>query len=325
MKFQQLALKTELPKWRASMPVFAMAPAPVKQRHAVARKMADHLQLGELRAVELEHGLMLASKRGDITVFHASGAMWARDATANADANDELRDWPDLVSSTTGSADGGLTLSADAAKRLISMTDDLLGSFDLLSREAGPASVQLEQVGLLDAKGNELKRGAGQATVKYGYSIEGIAARGAGAKTLAFAEPGGASGSASRLAGVFHAWRPLGEAVEIKMPTLEASFDVALLHDPELERYAQAGHAITITRLELVYLALPAFMRQSHLFPVFQVEGEVAKGKLGEAFNFGRFHHVVSPKDYEAAGVYGPYLSMNPDGISPRAGRGVLN
>jgi hypothetical protein len=323
MKFQQLTMKTELPKWRASMPVFAMAAAPIKQRHAVARKLADHLQLGDFRAVELEHGLMLASERGDITVFHASGAVWARDATASAKEKSEMRDWPGLVSGATGSAGGDFALSPDAAKQLISMTDDMLNSFELLGREVGPASVQLEQVGLLDAKGNELERGAGQATVKYGYSVEGIAARGAGAKTLAFAEPG--DSGAARMAGVFHAWRPLGEQVEIKMPSIEAAFDVALLHDPELDRYAQAGHAIAITRLELVYLALPAFMRQSHLFPVFQVEGEVAMGKLGQAFNFGRFHHVVPAKDYEAAGLHSPYLAMNPDGISPRAGRNALN
>ena len=40
-------------------------------------------------------------------------------------------------------------------------------------------------ISLLDAKGKELKRGAGQATVKYGYSVEGVAARGAGADAFA--------------------------------------------------------------------------------------------------------------------------------------------
>jgi hypothetical protein len=327
MKFQQLTLKTALPAWRAAMPVFAMAPPPLEQRRASARKLGDGLKLGNLRAVDLEHGLMLASERGDITVFHASGALWARDATATAEAKDEMRDWPGLVSPTAAALD--FTLAPDAAKRLTSMTDDLLRQHDLLGREAGPASVQLEQVGLLDAKGKELKRGAGQATVKYGYSVEGVAARGAGAKTMAFAEPGGASSGTPigtpRLAGIFHAWRALGDAATVKLPSLEEALAVALLQDPELDRHAEAGHGVVITKLDLVYLALPAFMRQSHLFPVIQVEGEVAKGRLGEAFNFARFHHVVPPQAYASAGLHGPYLTMNPDGIAPRAGRNELN
>ena len=99
---------------------------------------------------------------------------------------------------------------------------------------------------------------------------------------------------------------------------MAAALAVALLQDPELDRHAEAGHAIDITRIELVYLALPAFMRQSHLVPAIQVEGEVAKGKLGEAFNFARFHPVVPPEDYAKAGLNGQYLTVNPDGIAPR-------
>lgn len=323
MKFEQLTLKTRLPDWRASIPVFAMAPPPLEERRATARRLGDGLKLGTLRAAELEHGLVLASERGDITVFHASGALWARDATATADAKDEMRNWPGLVPATAAGQD--FTLSADASKQVASMAQDLLRQHSLLGREAGTASVQLEQVSLLDVKGKELKRGAGQATVKFGYSVEGVAARGAGAKTLMFAEPAGTSSAAPRVAGVFHAWRALGEAVAVKLPSLEAALSVALLQDPELDRYAEAGHVIQINQLELVYLALPAFMRQSHLFPVIQVEGEVAKGKLGDAFNFARFHHVVPPGDYAAAGLYGPYLSLNPDGITPRPARNVLN
>ena len=322
MKFNQLTMKTKLPDWRASMPVFAMAEPPLQARRAAARKLGDTLKLGDLRAVDMEHGQVLGSPRGDITVFHASGALWARDATATADAKDELRDWPGLAAPAAGA---DYALSPDAAKRLSAMVTDLLRPLDLLGREAGPATVQLEQVSLLDAKGKELKRGAGQATVKYGYAVEGVAARGAGAKTMVFAEPGGPTGAAARMAGVFHAWRPLSAAVAVKLPSLEAALAVALLQDPELDRHAEAGHKVEITKLELVYLALPAFMRQSHLFPAIQVEGEVAKGRLGEGFRFARFHHVVPPEAYAEAGLHGPYLTVNPDGIAPRAGRNDLN
>jgi hypothetical protein len=88
--------------------------------------------------------------------------------------------------------------------------------------------------------------------------------------------------------------------------------------DPELDEYAGAGHRVQVTRLELVYLALPAFMRLTHLFPAFQVEGIVSEGPKGISFHFGRFHHAAPPQAYAAANAYGPYLTINPDGISPK-------
>lgn len=92
---------------------------------------------------------------------------------------------------------------------------------------------------------------------------------------------------------------------------------VGLLMDPELERYSAAGHKIQLHKLELVYLALPVFMQQAHLFPALQIEGEVSEGKLGIGFHFGRYHHVAAPRAYAAADLYGAYLSGNPDGIAP--------
>jgi hypothetical protein len=178
--------------------------------------------------------------------------------------------------------------------------------------------VQLEQVAQLDAKGKEIAHGAGQATIKFLYAVGGVPVRGAGAKTLAFAEP--ASGQA-RVSGVFHAWRTIGKEAAIKLPSTEEALGVGVLTDPELDQYHAAGHKIQITRLEFVYLALPAFMRQSHLFPAFQVEGTVSEGTLGISFHFARFHHAVPPRAYAAADLYGPYLTVNPDGIRPAAAK----
>ena len=47
---------------------------------------------------------------------------------------------------------------------------------------------------------------------------------------------------------------------------------VGLLTDPELDRHSASacGHKIELTRLELVYLALPALMSRSHLCPAFR-------------------------------------------------------
>ena len=82
--------------------------------------------------------------------------------------------------------------------------------------------------------------------------------------------------------------------------------------------YQRAGHKIQVKRLELTYVALPAFVRQTSLFPMFQVEGEVSAGKRGPAFRFARYHHAVPPANYRAAGLFDPYLAVNPDGIVGR-------
>ena len=184
----------------------------------------------------------------------------------------------------------------------------------MLGKEHASATVQLLQVAHLDNQGNEIEYGAGKATVKFGYAVEGRRVQGAGAKTLAFAVP---RPSATYIFGIFHAWRNLGQATTVKLPSIEKALGVGLLSDPELNLYHQAGHELRITRLELVYLALPAFMRQSHLFPAFQVEGQVSEGKNGIGFNFARFHHAAPPSAYNAAGLVGPYLTINPDGIKP--------
>jgi hypothetical protein len=129
---------------------------------------------------------------------------------------------------------------------------------------------------------------------------------------MAYVEP-------SQLAMVMHAWRPLsGKAVALKLPrSLEASLAIGLLVDPELETYARAGHSLKVTQLEMVYLALPAFVRQSHLFPMWKVQGEVGEGKLGIGFRFARFHHAATPQAYAEAGLHAGYLARNPDAIAP--------
>jgi hypothetical protein len=312
LKLSTLEIKTKLPELPASLPVFALAAPALEERRGAIARLGEHFKLGALRAVELDHGVVHASERGDVTYFHASGAVSARDATVTQGASDEFRKWSGLVETTT---DGQrMALNPDAAGRLIAQAKELLGPLGLLGKEAASASVQLDQVAQLDAKGNELAHGAGAATVKFDYAIGGVAVRGAGAKTLAYAEPDSAQ---SRFSGLFHAWRVPGQGTALKLPGLEEALGVGLLTDPELTRYGAAGHKIQITRLEFVYLALPAFLRQSHLLPAFQVEGIVSEGKLGIAFHFGRFHHAAPPRAYAAANLYGPYLSINPDGIAP--------
>lgn len=310
LKIGDLDIKAKLPELPTSIPVFELgAPSLAERREGIAR-LGDHLKLGNLRAVEVDHGTILAGERGEIEYFHASGAVWARDATAAQSGRNEMRRWEGLKEAKTGG--NRMSLNADASRRLIGRARELLEATGLIGKEVASEAVQLDQVARLNAKGQEVAHGAGQATVRFLYAVEGVPVHGAGAKTLAFAEP-------NRLAGGFHAWRTPGRSKAVKLGSLEAALAVGLLADPELGRYHAAGHRVQITRLDFGYLALPAFVRQSHLFPAFRIEGTVSKGKRGDAFAFGRVHHAAAPKAYAAADLHGPYLSVNPDGIATRS------
>ena len=314
LKMSDLELSTHAPKLPTSINVFALAAPSFRDRRAAIDRLRDYLKLGELRSTEFDHADVMANARGDIQYFHASGAVLARDATADREHANELRKWEGVQDSKVGG--NRVTLNADASKRLIAQAQELLEPIGLLGKERASSAVQLLQVAQLDGKGREIAHGAGRATVKFTYQVQGVPVSGAGAKTLAFADP---AAGAARITGVFHAWRTLGTPTAVKVPPLEQALGVGLLGDPELELYHRAGHKIRITRLDFVYLALPAFLRQSHLFPAFQIEGKVSEGSRGIGFGFARFHHAIPPNAYVAAGLDGSYLTINPDGITPRS------
>jgi hypothetical protein len=306
----------QLPKLPDAVPVFELSAPPLASRRAGLARLAETLKLGDLRAAEVDHGVVMASERGEIEYFSASGGVWARDASAASEFKNELRKWEGVQERKRG--DMRVTLNAAASQRLLAQARELLDATGLIGREAiADQTVALEQVARLNEKGQEVAFGAGQATVKITYAVEGLAVHGPGAKSLVFADPGTASGA--RITGAFHVWRALGSARTVKVGSIEQALGVGVLVDPELELYKRAGHKIRVRRLDFGYLALPAFMRQSHLFPAFRVEGEVSKGKRGDGFRFGRYQHAVPPKAYAAADLYGQYLSVNPDGVAPVA------
>jgi hypothetical protein len=312
LRITDLTWQAELPHLPESLPVFALSAPSFADRRAAIGRLGDYLKLGALRTAELDHAIVMASAQGDIHYFHASGAVLARDAMAGRDAQNELRAWEGTVDAKTGGH--RVTLHPDASQRLVAQAQALLEPIGLLGKEQASATVALMQVARLDGNGREIEHGAGRATFKFGYAVGGFPVYGAGAKTLAFAEP--AQGEA-RITGAFHAWRTVEQSTAIKLTSAEEALSVGLLVDPELDLYHAAGHTIQITRLELGYLALPAFLRQSHLFPVFQVEGIVSEGKRGISFHFARYHHAAPPSAYAAADLHGTYLSINPDGIKP--------
>jgi hypothetical protein len=312
LKISNVKLMVELPALPPAIPVFSLAAPSFDERRTAIDRLGEHLKLGALRSVELDHATVMASKRGDIHYFHASGAILARDATARRGAENELRKWEGLQDSKSGGQ--RITLNSDAAKRLISQARAQLEPIGLLDKEVASETVHLEQVANLDEQGNEVQYGAGKATVRFGYSVEGVPVRGPGAKTLVFAEP---ESDSARITGAFHAFRRPLQSTALSLLPVDEALGVGVLSDPELNLYHAAGHQIQITRLDFVYLALPAFMRQTHLIPAFQVEGKVSEGERGIAFGFARFHHAAPPKAYASADIVGSYLTMNPDGIGP--------
>ena len=286
-----LSLEVRLPEIPTSMALFELSSTSLGERQGALNVIAKLLGLGELRRVELPHGVVFASERGEVEYFHASGALWARDAGLQEQKDrDGLR----------------FGLDRRAATRLARQARDLLSEAGLLSDQILPATVELDQFAQLDEKGNELRRGAGPATVKFAYAVQGVPVLGPGAKSQVFAEPDRAG---TRITGAFHVWREIGQARELALPPIEEALELGLLRDPELVKYHELGHRIQITRLDFGYYAMPAFDHQGFLFPAFQVEGTVSDPKGESEFLFGRFHHVASPAHYEKAGARASYLN----------------
>lgn len=182
---------------------------------------------------------------------------------------------------------------------------ELLKKAELLRDYTSFFDVELEQFAEFDEKGHEIQSGAGSATIKFLYKIEGIPVYGPGAKTLVFVEP---ENGKSRITGAFHAWRETGNSRRLELPEIEKLLAVGMLRDPELMLYHKRGHTIEITRLEFGYFAMPAFMKQIYLFPAYQIEGSIMNPKDESRFFFGKYHHAVPPKQYKDARAYAHYL-----------------
>ncbi len=286
------------------MTLYELSSRTLAERQRAIGVISNQLRLGDVTAVELPQSLVLASARGEVEYFYASGALWGRDAAADELAENEERKWDGIEEQKDGT-DTRLGFNQRAAALLARQATALLSEADLLPEQISHSSVQLDQVAQLDEKGNELRRGVGGATVKFAYAADGVPVGGPGAKTQVYVEPGR---RASLITGVFHVWRDFEGSRRLLLPAVQAALDGGLLRDPELVKYHELGHSIRITRLDLIYYALPAFDHQAFLFPAFQVEGTVIDPKSESEFDFGRFHHVAPPANYEAAGARAHYL-----------------
>ena len=297
--------KVRLPEPPRSLPLYETTAPTLQQRSRAMDVLGKRLGLEELRPVELPHSVVYASRRGEVEFFPASGGLWARNAQLGDRFDDELRDWPGVVESR--GRDGTIfTLDPDRTKRLLEQARSLFVEAGLASDVMTAGVVALDQVAELDEKGKELRRGAGTATARFAYALEGLPVLGGGAKTLAYLEP---ERGQAIVTGMFHAWRPITGKVSLTLTPVQDALGIGLLQDPELVEYHARGYRVEITHLEFGYMALPATVRQTYLFPAFEAEGRAFHpyGK-GDEFFFGRHHHAASPEQYSKAGAFADYL-----------------
>jgi len=306
ISLDKIDFRAKLPDLPRSLPVMETSAPRLEERRGAIDLLGDTLNLGKRRLVELPHGVAYVSPRGEVEYFQASGAVWSRDAEAEQKHDNELREWPKLVKAGDDT-DDRLALDKETSRQLLGKAKELVEAARFGDKAMDGGQVVLDQVTQLSDKGEIIQRGAGTATVAFGFSIDGLPVVGAGAKsTLAFDPVDGEP----RLVGSLHVWRSPVEAREIQMPAVEEALSVGLLADPELRRYAEKGSKITVSRLRLGYLALPAMTQQRYLFPVFDVQGQVSlpEDKLGH-FQFARYHHAAPVASYKKADIYAPYLA----------------
>jgi hypothetical protein len=305
LKIDDLKIKGALPELPRSMPLLAVRIPTFEERRWSIETVGRRLGLGKLRLAEVPHGYIFGNPKGEVEFFRASGAIWASDTTADEKFKNEARPWRNIRETGRG-RNKSFIFDRDQSAKLRDSSIEFLKESGLLRDEATRPTIKLDQWAHLDEKGKEIKRGAGTATVKLGYKVEGIAAIGPGAKTILFAEP---EDGIARISGMFHVWREITGARELKMQPVESALKVGLLQDPELISYHKRGNRIEIDRISFGYLALPAFVQQSHLFPAFEVEVVVHDRKdKSQYFKFGKYYHAAGPKQYAKAEVVASYL-----------------
>jgi len=305
LRISDLNIRGSLPELPRSIALLEVHIPTFEERRWCIATVGRRLGLGKMNLVEVPHGHIFGSPKGEVEFFRASGAIWASDTTADEKFKNEARPWKRLRTTGRGH-DKAFTLDRDQLAKLTDSSLEFLRESGLLREEASRPTIKLDQWAHLNEQGEEIERGAGTATVELGYEVEGITAIGPGAKTVLFAEP--VNGIAG-ISGMFHAWRDIIGAREVKMQSIEDALKVGLLEDPELISYHKRGHRIEIVRIRLGYLALPVFVQQSHLFPAFEVQGVVHDSEdKRRSFSFGKYCHAASPEQYVKTGVAASYL-----------------
>jgi hypothetical protein len=307
---KKIDFRAKLPEVPAKVSAVRVAAPALEERREAIRHLADRLSLGKTREIETPAGRLWAGKRGEVEFFEASGGLWSRDLGASEAHANELRDWPDLAEARDAAGETVRTLGPKAAKAAAGLAREVAerAGFDLA--HAAPPRLELTQVAQLSEKGQTLKSGAGEASLLFDYTLDGLAVLGPGAKTAIDLEPGGKRDDGFRLVGAFHVWRRPLERRPVELGGAEAALAAGFLQDPELTAATRKGGRIVVEEIEFGLLALPAPARQEHLFPAFAVAGRVdlPDDRL-KYFRFARYCHAATAKAYAAADLHADYLA----------------
>ena len=258
--------------------------------------------------MDTEFGRARASERGAVEVFAASGAIWSENIQHDQDGKDEFRDWPDLEKGRDRDGEPVLTLGREMAARATDLATELIeiGQFDM--KHALQPEVRLTQVAEANEKGETLRTGAAEATVVIGYELEGLAVIGAGAKTLVDIVPGRGDLIPT---GAVNVWRTPRGVEKLRIGGREAALAAGLLEDPDLAIAVEKGGSITIQRMRLGLMAMPAAVHQGILFPALEYEARVdfEDEKQGHYF-IGRVAPVASAKAYAEIGLGSAHFGL---------------
>lgn len=308
LNMKAIRFDTEIPEIPEALPVVHCTAPDFEARARGVEGLAERLDLGKLHEVDTEHGRARTSKRGTVEVFAASGAVWSETTVHDEEGRDEFLDWPDLAKARDRDGEAVLTLGEKAAARAMDLAAELaeIGQFDM--KHATHPELRLVQVAEADEKGEPLRSGAGEATVVMGYELEGLPVIGAGAKTLVDMIPGGGGVIPT---GAINVWRQPRGVGKVRIGGQEAALAAGLLEDPDLMIAAEKGGRITIQRMRLGLMAMPAAVFQGVLFPALEYEARVDfPDRKQDHYFIGRVAPVAGAKAYAELGLGSAHFSL---------------
>ncbi len=309
LRMKNIQIKARLPKLPRSVNVYKTKPVTMDDRKTAISMIRRKLNLAKTRQVEVKESIYFVAETGVLQFYRPSGAIWAHNEASNASYKDEQRPWKTEKAPDQNDPDNyDLVLTPAETKSLKSSTVALFKELGLHARGAYFADIQLDQVTQLGEKGEEAGRFPGEATARVLYKIDDIDVDGPGAKSYVFYNPGKRTAAMS---GLYHCWRNIASPKEIKIGSIESSLDISLTKDPELEFYHGKKHKITLTSVDLIYMALPPDMFQDYLFPAFRVVGHVTPPddrQKSRSFEFARFFHAISPEQYLKVDILSHHL-----------------
>lgn len=307
LNIQDIIFETDMPKIPDTAPVFRCSAPRFEDRADGFKALAKRLELGKVKALDSEYGRMLASEVGSVEYFSASGAIWAANAAHDVNAKDEFLDWDNLQESKDADGLPVFGLGGRNLDQALSLASELIeiGGFDM--KHATKPQVKMMQVAEANEEGKTIRQGAGEATVTFGYSIENLPVIGAGGKTLIDVIPvrGGLVPT-----GAVNVWRTPQVSEKVKIGGTEAALAAGLLEDPDLNIAAKKGAKITIQRVRLGLMAMPAAIHQGILFPALEYEARVDMAEKEEHYFIGRVAPVATLKAYEQAGAISSHLGL---------------